>query len=491
MAITPTNPITLSLANAIALANGYNVVGSTPNNTNNPGNLKNGDVGFGVDSQGNTVYGTPEMGNKALQNQAAHILNGDSKTFSYNPLKTPLSVIGSVFAPNDQMWINNVASSLGVTPATPLGLIANGTVHVTPYLQILPTNKLTLQGTIAGQVQPTDAATNVKQGVSANSSTSPTAAVPIAATADLSAYNSTIATELQVSPDPSMSMTAWYDDQNLLTGNPRIRKSVQPVTFQVYLNQNTGQMLNNLVTGKPITLQLNASISQITILSKHIYNRQPTRTAMLVTFWGMAADTISGQCTTGVFMNQYGLTDYFSTSKTTDEIASLVGRSFSNDPTVEQEIAKNPEAYRVAAQDAFVEFLKLFQMNGLVWYNTKTDQKSLYLQGQTQTTPASWSPQTGQTNFQQNARNNDVRTKGYVIMNYRNNKYLGYFKSLTWTMDAEHPFSWKFNFTFQVEKTLTAYYYPLGILQATPLNLRRQVTLAPNVLPPPAGNTNG
>src|SRR5271170_6273040 len=114
--ITATNPIALSLANAIALANGYNVTGSTPNNNNNPGNLKNGDVGFGVDSQGNTVYGTPEMGNIALQNQAAHALNGNSKTFSYNPNSTPLSTLGSVFAPGDVVWIANVASSLGVNP---------------------------------------------------------------------------------------------------------------------------------------------------------------------------------------------------------------------------------------------------------------------------------------------------------------------------------------------------------------------------------------
>ena len=42
MPISPTHPTTQSLAAAIALAEGYNVAGSIPNTTNNPGDLKNG-----------------------------------------------------------------------------------------------------------------------------------------------------------------------------------------------------------------------------------------------------------------------------------------------------------------------------------------------------------------------------------------------------------------------------------------------------------------
>jgi hypothetical protein len=38
--------------------------------------------------------------------------------------------------------------------------------------------------------------------------------------------------------------------------------------------------------------------------------------------------------------------------------------------------------------------------------------------------------------------------------------YLGYFKSLTWAMDAATPFAWAFNFVFQVEKTYSALYFP-------------------------------
>ena len=140
----------------------------------------------------------------------------------------------------------------------------------------------------------------------------------------------------------------------------------------------------------------------------------------------------------------------------------MVNAAFSDDPTVMNTVAQNSEAYRVAAQDAFVEFLKLFQMNGLVWYNTPADAQASFLNGQTQSTPAAWSPQSGATQFQQNARNNDVRSKGYVVMKYRNNQYLGYFKSLSWTMDAEKPFQWTFDYQpFQVERTLTALYYPV------------------------------
>ena len=209
-----------------------------------PVNLQNGDVGLGVDSQGNTMYATSDIGNFALQTAAAHALNGDNNTFSYNPNKTPLSIIAGVFAPGNTNWINSVATSLGVNPSTPLGLIANGKVPVTPYLQILPTNKLTLQGTLAGQPQPTDAATNQKQVQ--GSLLTPQAAVPVAGQ-QLRRGQYTAATAqssgLQISPDPSMSMTAWFDDRNLITGNPRVRQNVQPVAFQAFLSQTTGEML--------------------------------------------------------------------------------------------------------------------------------------------------------------------------------------------------------------------------------------------------------
>jgi len=73
-------------------------------------------------------------------------------------------------------------------------------------------------------------------------------------------------------------------------------------------------------------------------------------------------------------------------------------------------------------------------------------------------------------------------------MSYRNNLYLGYFKSLSWTMDAEKPFQWIFHFTFQVEKTLTAYYYPIAPSAPTvtnaPINTRKAPMAIPSALPP-------
>lgn len=396
MPVTYTNPITASLTAAIALNEGYNKAGSVPNRTNNPGDLKNGDIGYGTTPNGITIYNTPEDGIVAAQHQAAHILNGDSNRYNYDPNDTNLNDIGKIYAPDDPNYGAKLAATLGVSPDTNLGDIASGAVPVKSASAILPANKLAMTGTQAGEPQTTDnTAANQKQAQSTSALLSPEAAVPVPGQDITDADFAGLATFLQVSPDPSMSMTPWYLDNNLITGNPRIRKNVQPVTFQVYLSQQgTGQMLTDN-QGKPVTLQLNCSMNQISILSKHVFNRQPTRTGMHLTFWGMAADSVTGQATTGVFQNQYGVTDYFSTAKINDDIAIKVGAAFRGNPTTEQLIAQNPEAYRIAAQDAFVEFLKLFQMNGLVWYNTPTDQNAVFLQGQQQSTPAAWSPNRG------------------------------------------------------------------------------------------------
>lgn len=342
--------------------------------------------------------------------------------------------------------------------------------------------------------------------------------------------------------DPTLQNTAWFADTGLVTGNSRIRASVQPVTFIVYLDRNDpSQYLKNPADGSPIEIQLNTSLSSFEISSKHVFNRTPSRTGMHITLWGMEPDLISGSGTTGVFMNQFGLTDFMSTQGITDDVLKLLSTGQqttfspafnSNDTTVTsqaatadrlgiasqagnlpgtsaqkqfnivtsgtslnstglvsvspitgdqatlntiggQRIAKlnlnNPsEAFRVAAQDAFVELLKLFQMNGNIWYyaedyasgNSGKNPLTLgTISGTEQITPTAWSKKTGTTSFQQHARNNDVMSRGYVAMHYRNNVYLGYFKSLSWTQDAESPFQWKFNFSFQVEKTYTALYY--------------------------------
>ena len=324
---------------------------------------------------------------------------------------------------------------------------------------------------------------------------------------------------LQV-PDDSLSNTAWYADTGLVTGNPRIRASVQPVIFTVFFDRNDpSQMLRTVPdvnTGQPIEIQLNTSLTTFEITSKHVYNRTPSRTGMHVTLWGMEPDLISGTGTTGVFMNQFGITDFMSTAGINDDVRQLVNTGLAHgfqkamNTTIESVVVPsatvsgseadvlvvtdvpqptgevltfansgsnvlsdadaqiikratiNPnEAFRVAAQDAFVEFLKLFQMNGQIWFNSTDYANGTNLgiiNGQEQVSPTAWSKKTGTTSFQQHARNNDVMTRGYVSMRYRNNIYLGYFKSLSWTQDAESPFQWKFQFAFQVEKTYTALY---------------------------------
>lgn len=279
---------------------------------------------------------------------------------------------------------------------------------------------------------------------------------------DTTQANSTLPV-LQI--DTGLGEIPWYADSNLITGNPAIRRNVQPVSFMVYLSRNQSTFLHDPATGKPITLQLNTSLKTFELQSKHVFNRTPSRTGMHITFWGMQPDLVSGTGTTGVFMNQYGLTDFFSTSaipeSVKEQIRSAAAARISKPNGIysikNEALINNPEALRVAAQDAFLEFLKLFQMNGNVWFYSP-NYKGSYT-GQDQTATNSFSPSTGATSFEQVARNNDVQTRGYVAMRYRNNVFLGYFKSLNWTQDAEKPFSWDFNFVFQVEKTVSALYW--------------------------------
>lgn len=312
----------------------------------------------------------------------------------------------------------------------------------------------------------------------------------------LSTLQNSINPQLQV-PDDTLSATAWYADTGLTTGNPHIRANVQPVSFIVYLDRNDPTQIlsvpntNNQSPGsaQPIEIQLNTSLATFEIASKHVFNRTPSRTGMHITLWGMQPDLISGSGSTGVFMNQFGLTDFMSTAGLPDDALQLVQRgfstsfapNFSNGPgqafvnsvqgspqtgidAINAQDFNNPqETFRVAAQDAFIEFLKLFQMNGNIWYSTQSYANGHNAGTMSQTeqmTPNAWSSKTGASSFQQHSRNNDVMSRGYVSMRYRNNVYLGYFKSLQWTQDAESPFQWKFNFTFQVEKTYTAIYNP-------------------------------
>jgi len=288
--------------------------------------------------------------------------------------------------------------------------------------------------------------------------------------------------DLQI--DDGLSEKPWFTNKFLITGNPKIRQTVQPVSFMVFLDRAQRQPLHVPNSTNPIVLQLNCSMKEFSLQSKHIFNRTPSRTGQHVTFWGMQADLLQGTCTTGVFMNQFGLTDYMSTAAVPDSVKQQVRAVFFHNATknphagrsaLDSSLINIPEALRVAAQDAFTEFLKLYQMNGNIWFHTQNYQG--VLTGQEQQSFNAWSPKTGASSFQQHSRNNDVMSRGFVAMRYRNNIFLGYFKSLTWTQDANKPFSWDFNFSFQVEKTYSAVYWP-----------NTSASLITSNAPPPTGS---
>jgi hypothetical protein len=77
------------IAHAIARAEGFFVLNSLPNRTNNPGDLKLGDMGNGTDKD-KTIFATPEEGFKHLYYQVTLMLTGTSKY--YRPSMSILEV---------------------------------------------------------------------------------------------------------------------------------------------------------------------------------------------------------------------------------------------------------------------------------------------------------------------------------------------------------------------------------------------------------------
>ncbi len=118
------------ISQAIANAEGYGIPGAIPTVANNPGDLANGDIGYGSMGNGITVYPDPQSGYTALQNQIMAIQNGSSA--NYSPTDSIASIGdtwtgGTATAPGDPNWANNVASSLGLDPSQSLfGAAGNG-----------------------------------------------------------------------------------------------------------------------------------------------------------------------------------------------------------------------------------------------------------------------------------------------------------------------------------------------------------------------------
>jgi hypothetical protein len=372
---------------------------------------------------------------------------------------------------------------------------------------------------------------------------------------------------------PSITITEGLDtpswcekdggSNEILVGNPKLVSIPARGVFQVSLDENTTKPL---MAGKNAAeVRLNVSLKTLSVRSRHVIHKRPTRTGFHLTFWGMEPDILSGSGTTGLFLNQFGpasvmslsnpgslLTDvsnqYASRSKKLDinvraegitridsehplemlltaetkptraayysnlivgafsdflglgagDGSGYVNRDniFSSDvaawsdtksrygatgffgslfPSSKQKefrakytVDKRLEgllgpgdatdAFRVPAQDAFNELLQLFKNNGQIrFHNENYDGKFNELQ---QAGPTSWDKNTGLSRFQGNARNNDVFTRGIIIFKMKGSTYFGYFKSLNFSMNAETPFTWDFDFTFYVVRTIKSVYIP-------------------------------
>ncbi len=470
-----------NVISARAVGEGYtaNNGNSVANITNNPGDIRSRDgTGVGLGAYGpeqQIIYPDIDTGRLAQANNVLSYLNQNPNiTFGQYVTKW----VGSNLAP---AAVVGDAAALGIDPNTPLkDVLAN------PNLNKIGVNYATHD--------PPASAMNVGSGAAGAGGSLNTRDASLAQPVELD--NPTV-NYGSLFPDvvisTGLSETPWYADKDLVTGNPKVRGSVNPVVFEVILKGRDEYVLSTspdgptYIPGTPLQIQLNASMKTFNTTMKHVYHPQRTRVGWHITFWGMQADIIEGNCTTGVFMNQFGLTDFFSTNQMTDDIAQLLKSGFrtftaggnttsvlsSNFATpsdqlnqqIQSQTQQDPtKAFRVAAQDAFVEFLSLFKNNGNVWFNTQNSPLGTTTDASGQINQQvgvdEWSPQTALTATNMNARNNDIMTRGSIVMKFKGTSYLGYFKSLNWQMDANSPFQWTFSFTFQVEKTLGYIFTP-------------------------------
>lgn len=353
-------------------------------------------------------------------------------------------------------------------------------------------------------------------------------------------------TPLSIVDVPGLNNQPWYTDPNMVTGNPRLQKmgfpQGFPIVFEVYMDQtNSNSLLSTSPVGNTsligslvnpaVMIPLNCSLTTFKVASKHIVNKEPTRTGFHLTMWGMAADVIEGSGSTGVFMNQYGLTDFLSLKDINSDAVQAVLGAYSHSPTgvnvtevglptgnpvqpattLNTQVAKYNaaqiasnggvsggsqqnyvEPFRIAAEDAFQEFLALFKMNGTTWlhpsgYSFDSDNNNApdIANNANNTNALSvFSTGVGASDVEIKARNNDVYKRGFVVMKFRNSQYLGFFKSLNWVMDAEKPYQWKFNFVFQVERTLSLVYYPTPTATPAATAAAMPVSGSANAAPP-------
>lgn len=453
-----------------------------------------------VNQQFGTTYTSADMADpNASALAAAQYVSILAKTYGGN---TDAAIAAYNAGPGN---VNKVISQFGtVTPQT---LAASGLPHSATYLQNAQNTLGNANNLAPGQAVPQSDNAAIHHNPFGDPLADPIKAMPLPVLNVSKEQLAAIAPPLITDQD-GLDVQPWYQDTNILTGNPRLHKlgfpQGFPIVFEVFMEQNnpnsllsrknssvgSNSLIGSLIPSSPITIPLNCSLTNFKVSSRHVVNKVPTRTGFHLTMWGMGADIIEGSGSTGVFMNQFGLTDFLSVAGTNAEAVAAVLAGFSHtsvvpaaDPVLSpeqqavqaQDIAQSGvatnladvEPFRVAAEDAFIEFLSLFKMNGTTWlhasgYDFDTSNQASGTQNNPNQTDALavYSPDVGATDIEIKAKNNDVYKRGYVVMKFRNSQYLGFFKSLSWMMDAEAPFQWKFNFVFQVERTLSLIYYP-------------------------------
>lgn len=108
------------LAQAIALAEGYNIPGSNPARLNNPGDISDGGKTYGFESHSGsdvTKFPDAETGWRWLYNKLGNILAGGSHVYSANMTFVQFA---QKWAGNWQAWATNVTRELAVTQGTTL-----------------------------------------------------------------------------------------------------------------------------------------------------------------------------------------------------------------------------------------------------------------------------------------------------------------------------------------------------------------------------------
>lgn len=430
--------------------------GSRSYRNNNPGNLipPGGKTNYwagqtGVDEKGFARFDSEASGRAALEKDLSYkadkysdwsILNimtrylgGDPKS---NPEGNPVYAKG-VLQGDPRAYAKRVADALNVDVSAKLGDLKKGSAPP--------------KGT-----GPQGGSTPGKAADGKMYEAEPLESVPLIGTPVDPSILSKLDPDLII--DHDLGNTPWYDDTDLVVGNPHLNRiGFTPASFVIALNDKTGSMLPTKKGGnEPIRIVLNTSLSKLSVTMKHVMNKSLTRTGMHFTFWGQEPDQIQGSGSTGVFMNYFGVTDLMSLPGSMEKYNLL--DLLTEEQQDKRGFATSQNKLRVAAQDAFVEMLSMFRNNGIIRYR-KENYDGLF-DNREQIQPSVWSPTYGDSTYGSASRNNDVMVKGSVIFNYKNNNYYGYFKNLLWSLDADSPFQWKFEFTFQVERTMSFALYP-------------------------------